>query len=192
MKFSLVVLLFAFSVSPAFASHGAASPATTTQANDLGAPGCGPAAMEFDVKTQAGSHDIPAAESGKATVVFLQDDAKFGSRPRPTTRFGIDGTWVGATHANSYFYVSVDPGEHHLCANWQNRVSLFASTRPTAASHFVAEAGKTYYFRAQDIALTGHDGALISEPEVRIEPVDSDEAQILIRTFSPSASHAKK
>jgi hypothetical protein len=53
---------------------------------------------------------VPA--SGKAIVYFLQDDLKYGARPRPTTRFAIDGNWFRATHANSFFYVSVDPGDH--------------------------------------------------------------------------------
>lgn len=95
---SLVILLFASVV------------ASPKQANSLGAPGCGPYDVQFDVKTAENKNALPAPESGKALVVFLQDDARFGSRPRPTTRFGIDGAWVGATHSNSYFYVSVDPG----------------------------------------------------------------------------------
>lgn len=180
MTASVVVLLFA----SAFGS--------STQANSLGAPGCGPADVQFDVKTDGANHAAPAPEPGKALIVFLQDDGKFGSRPRPTTRFGIDGNWVGATHANSFLYVSIDPGEHHLCANWQNRVVLIGPTRSTAAAHFTAEAGQTYYFRARDVAITDHGGAVVSEPEVKLEPVDSDEALVLMNSFASSASHAKK
>jgi len=83
------------------------------------APGCGPANVKFNVKADREKLALPAADSTKAVVFFLQDDVKFESKPRPTTRFGIDGNWVGATQANSYFLVFVDPGEHHLCASWQ-------------------------------------------------------------------------
>lgn len=179
MKIALAVLLLAVSF-PAFA-----------QDNPLGAPGCGPADAKLGVKTDAKVHPNPDPDAGKALVFFLQDDEKFGSRPRPTTRFGIDGAWVGATQANSYFFVTVDPGEHHLCADWQNRVSLVVPTRPTAAAHFTAEAGKAYYFRARDIAITDHSGALTSDPEVKLEPVDSDEALILMNSFALSTSKAK-
>ena len=171
----LVILLFA----SAFAS--------STQANSLGAPGCGPYDVQFDVKTSENKNALPAPDSGKALVVFLQDDARFGSRPRPTTRFGIDGTWVGATHSNSYFYVSVDPGAHHLCANWQSKVILGQPSRPTAAMQFVAEAGKVYSFRARDFMDKDRPPA-----EVKLEAIDNDEAQILLNSFELSASHPKK
>jgi hypothetical protein len=156
-------------------------------------PGCGPPSVKFDVKTEKKPKTAPVSRSGKAIVFFLQDDLKFGSRPRPTTRFGIDGTWVGATHANSYFFALVDPGEHHVCANWQSRVILFSPTRSTAATHFKAVAGKVYYFRARDIAIFDHPGgALLYEPEVRLSALDADEARVLMGSFSYSLSHPKK
>lgn len=196
MTAGLVILLFASSLVPSSTSSlvrpSTAPLVPATPANSLGAPGCGPADVQFDVKTGGTQHATPVPEAGKALLVFLQDDAKFGSRPRPTTRFGMDGTWVGATHSNSYFYVSIDPGEHHLCANWQSRVVLLGATRSTAAAHFTAEAGKAYYFRARDIAITDHSGAVVSEPEVKLEPVDSDEALVLINSFALSESRAKK
>lgn len=158
------------------------------------APGCGPTNIKFDVKTMGGQHALPSPDPGKALVIFLQDDLKFNSRPRPTTRFGIDGTWVGATQANSYFFVSVDPGEHHLCASWQSRVSVGIPTRPTAATHFTAESGKTYYFRARDIGRPASTDRNALQPlaEVMLEPVDSDEGQVLLSSFAYSSSHPKK
>lgn len=155
------------------------------------APGCGPANVKFDVKTNSKQHMAPAPASGKALAVFLQDDMNFDSRPRPSTRFGIDGTWVGATNANSFFYVPVDPGEHHLCADWQSRVSLLTPTRSTAAAEFAAQAGKVYYFRARDIGKAGNDEA-VRAMELKLEPVDPDEAQLLMGKFAFSASQPKK
>ena len=174
MLASLAIFLLASSAIP------------STQSNSLGAPGCGPENVKFDVKTESKQHPMPAPEAGKALIFFLQDDAKFESRPRPTTQFGIDGAWVGATQANSYFYVSVDPGEHHLCANWQSFVGA-GPIRPTAALHFTAEAGKAYCFSAQDIFRTDHPPA-----EVVLEALDTDEAQLLMSSFAFSTSQPKK
>jgi hypothetical protein len=171
----LVILLFA----SAFAS--------LKQANSLGAPGCGPYNVQFNVKTTENKNALPTPDSGKALIVFLQDDARFQSVPRPTTRFGIDGTWVGATHSNSYFYVPVDPGEHHLCANWQSKAVLIGPSRSTAAMQFVAEAGKIYSFRARDLYYKDRPPA-----ELKFEAVDNDEAQILMNSFELSSSHPKK
>lgn len=157
-------------------------------------PGCGPANVKFDVTTTKQPRAMPVDQSGKALVYFLQDDLKYNTVPRPTTRFAIDGAWVGATHANSYFYVYVDPGEHHVCANWQSdRTGLnwLGRKRSTAASQFTAEAGRTYYFRARDIARVDNQ-TIVSEPEVLLSAMDSDEAQVLINSFSLSSSHPKK
>ena len=61
----------------------------------------------------------PQSAASGAVVYFIENDAEFTSTPKPTTRMGIDGRWVGATHGNSYLFMTVDPGEHHLCASWQ-------------------------------------------------------------------------
>jgi hypothetical protein len=171
----LVILLFGSVLAP------------PKQANSLGAPGCGPSDVRFDVKTATGQHALPAPDSGKALIIFLQDDARFESIPRPTTRFGIDGTWVGATHSNSYFYTSVVPGEHHLCANWQSKGVLIGASRSTAAMQFIAEAGKIYSFRARDYLNKDRPPA-----EVKLEAIDNDEAQILMNSFELSSSRPKK
>lgn len=174
-------------------------------------PGCGPASVKLDVSTTKQRPAAPEIQAGKALVYFLQDDLKYNATPRPTTRFAIDGTWVGATHANSYFYVFVDPGEHHLCASWQpgslTAGSVFRTIavggnyhgpeRSTAVAHFSAEAGKTYYLSAKDVATIAHTGGehdtqYVSEAEVVLSPLDSDEAQVLMNTFSFSSSHPKK
>jgi hypothetical protein len=186
MAYSLIIFLFAFWFIP----PAAALVDTATQSNSLGAPGCGPANLKFNVKTEADQHSVPNPEPGKALLVLLQDDAHFGARPRPTTRFGVDGVWAGATHANSYFYVPIDPGEHHLCASWQSSQVLNPEARPTAAAHFTAELGKIYYFRARGVLILGSPGA--TGPDVELEPLDSDEAPILLRSFAFSSSHAKK
>ena len=64
----------------------------------------------------------------------------------PPTRFGIDGTWVGANGYGSYFFFSVDPGDHYLCANVQAKTER-AVKSSAAARSFTAEAGKSYHFR---------------------------------------------
>ncbi len=184
MRLTIAILLFA--TSTLLSSNSIAQSAS----------GCGPANVKFDVKTEKAQNNMPTPEPGKSLVFFLQDDVNFNSKPRPTTRFGIDGTWVGATHANSYFFTSVDPGEHHICASWEPMIKLsFPPMRTTAAAHLIAEAGKSYYFRARDVTKTDNPfgkGDVISEAEVVLEPLDSDEAQVLVNTFSFSSSHPKK
>jgi hypothetical protein len=147
-----------------------------------GAPssaGCGLPDVSFNVKTKA-QHPVGQPEPGKALIYFFQDDSLFGDIPRPTSRYAIDGSWVGATHSDSYYFLSIAPGEHHLCTEWQD-----ADNHQAAALHFTAQAGNSYYFRVENISSR-------LQWSSRLEPIDSDEGQLLIRRFSLSISHPKQ
>ncbi len=147
------------------------------------APPCGLAETQFQVKTDSKSHPLGQPEAGKALVYLLQDDALFDGI-RPTTRFAFNGAWVGATHANSYVFVQLEPGEQHLCAQWADLPGGVG--RGKAALHFVARAGETYYFRAQDVARGD------SHFDLRLEVLDSDEAMLLMSQFAHATSHPLK
>jgi hypothetical protein len=181
MKTLSTLLLFAFAV-PSFAQN---APTETAAA-----PGCGAENTKFDVKTDHSKHPFVKPEPGKALVYFLQDDSYFLSTPRPTTRFGLDGNWVGATQANAYFYVSVNPGEHHLCAGWQSFVG-FNVAQKSAAAHFTAEPGGVYIFVVNDHADRGGDEH--QRPAgMKLSALDSDEGQLLMSKFGFSTSRARK
>jgi len=158
--------------------------AQTTPAG-AGAPGCGESNAKFDVKTEKSQHPAPT-DAGRALVYFIENDSQFDSFPSPTTRIGVDGEWVGATHGNSYFYSSVNPGVHHLCASWQKAV-LALQGRQTAAAHFTAEAGGVYYFEIKNTWHRDHGAGDIS-----LRPLDSDEGQLLANKFSFSTFQPKK
>src|SRR6266704_1069153 len=134
MRSALVVLFLAAS---AFAQDQSAAVAAA----------CGPKSTSFNVKRDESQHTLAQPESGKARVYFVQDigivECIGGCF---TMKVGLDGTWVGANQHNSYFSVSVEPGEHHICANPQTR---FQAGRLIALAHFTAEAGKVYYFRTR-------------------------------------------
>lgn len=154
--------------------------------DDRAAPACGLSNIKFAVTTTKQKTLSATPDAGKALIYVIQDDTLFESHPRPTVRFGMDGSWIGATHSNSWFSFSADPGTHHLCGDWQNHVVLFAGIPTTAAMHFNAEAGHTYYFVMKD--KWNKLGGL----SVRITQIDSDEAPILMRKFSLSVSHPEK
>jgi hypothetical protein len=174
MKVALVALL---AVSAAWAQDKPMSSAV--------APGCGAIDAKFDVKADKAQHPVTQAEAGKAVVYFVEDDTHFQSTPKPTTRIGVDGAWVGANHGNSYFYFTVEPGEHHLCASWQSTVGI-GSRNKSAAAHFTAEAGGVYYFSVKNSWL--RDSMIMG---IDLVPLDSDEGQLLASKFSYSTSHLK-
>jgi len=169
MKVPLVMLLFA---ATAIAQNAPSIP-----------PACGADGVKFNVKTDKAQHPSVQPENGKAVVYFVQDDDSFEAHPRPTTRLGLDGSWVGANHGDSYFYISVDPGEHHLCASPQSM--LIGLSEPSAA-HFTAESGKSYYFQVRNSWSRDQGGM-----RVELLPLDSDEGQFLASRFAFSTSQPK-
>ena len=167
MKIALVALLFAASA--------------LAQNPPAGLPAaCGSGNVSFKVKLDNTQQTETPLEAGRARVYFIHDSGTAAVFAYPTTKLGMDGAWVGANHSNSYFFISVEPGEHHLCASLQT--SLVADRAEFA--HFTAEAGKTYYFRTR----------LIMSREVELldlEPIDSDQGRHLIASYPLSVSTPK-
>jgi len=89
--------------------------------------------------------------------------------------------WVGANHGNSYFSVSVEPGEHHVCATLQS--SLVAQR--VELTHFTADAGKIYYYRMRLIMSRAME-------LLELDPIDSDQGKYLIGSLPLSVSTPKK
>jgi hypothetical protein len=79
--------------------------------------GCGPQDAKFEVKTDESQHPTPTSEDGKALIYVVADG-------HLTTLFGFDEKWVGAVNGGinggRYFFVPIDPGEHHVWAMLQS------------------------------------------------------------------------
>ena len=166
---ALVLALFAATV---FAQD---RPASTPAA-------CGQKNVNFDVKLDDSQHILLPPEAGKARVYFIQDLGPLTCIACTTTRFGVDGSWAGAVQHNSYFSLSVEPGEHHICANPQSRFATV--NRIVALAHFTAEPGKVYFFRARAV---GDKNNLFFD----LDPIDSDQGEYLVGWFPLSVSHPK-
>jgi hypothetical protein len=172
LKTILVVLLFA---APAIAQEQSAPTPAATRG------GCGPSEMQFDVQRNTSQHTVAPADAGKA-VVYIFEDIENG----PTMKVGVDGTWVGANKGKSYFFFTVDPGEHQVCTNWQSGVFKKTAQRIGSAMTLKAEAGKVYYLRMQVYERSERDH------NVKLEPVETAEGQFLISASAHSTFHPKK
>jgi hypothetical protein len=141
---------------------------------------CGPENAKFSVTLDNSHASLPKAEPGKVMVVFIQDFGAraFGLGVHPTSRIGIDGSWAGALKDNSYLSVSVEPGEHHICANLDSELL----GNPFELAHFTAEAGNVYYFRWR----------YLSGGNLFLTTADSDEAEHLISKYPLSVLKQKK
>jgi len=146
-------------------------------------PACGPEAISFNVKTEKSGPAQP--DPAKALVYFIQDDGPMGNHQNATLRVGLDGKWVGAYKHNSYFSVSVEPGEHHVCVNVQPYLPGLV-----ALAHFTAEQGEVYYFRTQLFA--GLATQYPTPPHLDLDRPDSDQAKYLIASYPVSVSQPVK
>jgi len=145
---------------------------------------CGPGNVKFDVKDDDSQHTVGQPEAGKALVYVVQDVGAINCIAGCiTTKIALDGAWVGANHHNSYLFFAVDPGERHLCANWQSHFARMS--RVVGLAHFTAEAGKVYFFRTR---VLGAGATNFFD----IEPIDSDQGKLFVAAIPLSVSHPKK
>jgi len=175
MRSALVVVLFAVSA--------------LAQDQSAVAAACGPKDVHFDVKLDNSQHTLAQPEPGKARVYFIQDVGAVRCLGGClTTRIGLDGAWVGVNQHNSYFSVTVEPGEHHVCASPPSRLSPATSSQYAGAllalAHFNAEAGKVYYFRTRTF---GDQFQKLFD----IDALDSDQAAYLVAYYPLGVSRPK-
>lgn len=146
---------------------------------------CGPKNVNFNVKDDTSQHTVGQPAAGKALVYVIQDIGAVSCIGGcVTTKIALDSAWVGANHHNSYFSFEVDPGEHHLCANWQSHFARIS--RVVGLAHFTAEAGKVYYFRTRTLGAPG------VATFFDIDPIDSDQGRLFVASIPLSISHPKK
>ena len=140
---------------------------------------CGLQDAKFEVKSDKSQHPAPTPEEGKALIYFIADG-------HLTTPIGVDGKWVGAVNDGKYFFVPVEPGEHHLCAMLQSfMIREVLTWLPRVSVHSLkAEPGGTYYFRAR---LVGISTGFV----LQLDRLDSDEGRWFVAWSSFSNSHPK-
>ena len=124
---------------------------------------CGDDKVQFEVKGVSDHSQALTPDAGKALIVFTEE--ALSNHSDLTTRYGIDGAWVGATHGNSYFLVQLAPGEHHLCAAPQGHFGITGGQREhlIGVTSFTAEAGRVYFLGGKE-SSTGSPGQTMYVP----------------------------
>ncbi len=94
--------------------------------------------------------------------------------------------WVGAQHHDSWLSFSVQPGDHHLCADLQGEGGGSAEPKRISLTSFTAEARTVYYFRVR----TTNDR--LGWTAVDVGAVNADEGELLVTSYPPSSSQPQK
>jgi hypothetical protein len=71
---------------------------------------------------------------------------------------------VGATKGDSYFVLDVDPGVHHVCADWKSLSA--APGKNVGVATLTAEPGKVYFF---EVKIMSAPEEVSGPPTVRTE-----------------------
>ncbi|MGB9408645.1 MAG: hypothetical protein WCA89_13995 [Terracidiphilus sp.] len=149
---------------------------------------CGKEGVQFKVTTQPIPIDFKALDAGKAQIVFLESEMTAGMVLNGAeTRLGVDGAWVGATKGNSYFSLSLIPGQHHLCANWP--ADFAPEWALTGLASLNAKPGEVYYYR---IKIRHIRLEQIDEHSLDLSPVNEDEGKYLVNFLDQATATVKK
>ena len=178
------------------------SDASAQNANAIkqAATACGDSSVNFHVKKHHTYGAVPPVPKGEARIYVFEaidgivtnngaaEPLDFNENGPPyykaTIRVGMDGQWIGADKGNSYLFFSAEPGEHHLCANWQSGwVGLNHLIQLAGIS---VQADQTYYFLAIPIEDSLGLGLL------NLRPLDSDEAQLMLVEYPLAVATAHK
>jgi len=149
---------------------------------------CGDDKVKFDVSTKSHQPAPAPPAAGKAQIVFVENENHMlGPFMYATVRFGLDGAWAGANNNNSYFAVTVDPGIHHLCANWQSALPMIKKYIDVAS--FTAEPGKVYYFAA-NVIVTPTGGNNVNY-DFNLAQLDDDAGQYRVKAWKLATATPK-
>jgi hypothetical protein len=177
MKFAFAFILIAVS---AIAQNPAPAP--------LPQSACGPINAKFKIDIDDSHAPIPKVEPEKALVFVVEDQQYMGAKD-VTVRVGLDGVWQGATLGPSYLFFSVEPGEHHLCADI--KPGILVPGQVVSLFHLTAEAGKVYYFRARTMGGRSEGLASYHSISIDLDLLNSDEGRFLVESSPLSVSSQK-
>ncbi|MGB7437566.1 MAG: hypothetical protein WBR26_23460 [Candidatus Acidiferrum sp.] len=141
--------------------------------------GCGPQKTQYEVTLATPEQGVIAPSPGKARVYVIEIVGT--NNTGATTRIGVDGQWVGANTGKGYMSFEVEPGDHHICADWQSILKV--RQQDGAAMVMTAEAGRAYYFVV---------GILIQALDFNLTEVDQAEGQWLLSISQKSQWTQKK
>ena len=140
MKNLLLLITCALAVSGAFAqgpnSGAATRPQSEADKETLRVKACGTEAVDYDAETRKNEHPTPDAPADKA-LVYVMRTTIIGYKIH--SKLAVDGKWMGTNRGKTYFFVTLDPGEHFFCSESENQDAIALTV----------EAGKTYYVQQQ-------------------------------------------
>jgi len=168
--------LLAVAASPSSAQQAAPNPAATA---------CGSTDANYTVKHSPGSSG-PTQPPVREALVYVIETMPEVPWVTKKVNIGLDGSWVGATDAQTHISFVVTKGTHHLCAVYQGHFASMDEEGHTLLLNLKADAGHIYYIRYHAMFLKDSPGIAF------FEKVDEDEGLLLLQGSEEATSTLKK
>jgi hypothetical protein len=168
--------LLAVTASPSSAQRAAPNPV---------AAACGSTDANYTVKHSPGSSS-PTQPPLREALVYLIETMPDVPWVTKKVNIGLDGSWVGATDAETHLSFVVTKGTHHLCAVYQGHAAGMDEEGQTLLLNLKADAGHIYYIRYHAMFLKDSPGMAF------FEKVDEDEGLLLLQRTEEATSTLKK
>ena len=129
---------------------------------ELRAKACGAEYVKYKASTDKKQHPTPEAPADKA-LIYVMRTTILGFAIH--SKLAVDGKWVGVNRGKTYFFFTLDPGEHYFCSEAENQDYLALTV----------EAGKTYYLKQRvepGVWKARTDLAIIDEEKAKKELPD--------------------
>ena len=169
-------LLFALATNPSHAQLPGLSLYTAA---------CGATDANYTVKHSPNSSGLtqPPARQALVYIIETMPDYPFVTKK---VNIGLDGSWIGATDAQTHISFAVTQGTHHLCAVYQGHAASMDEEGHILLLNLKAEAGHIYYIRYHAMFLKDSPGIAF------FEKVDEDEGPFLVQRTEEATSTLKK
>jgi hypothetical protein len=168
--------ILALSTNPSNAQQPAPNPI---------AAACGSTDANYAVKHTAASA-VPTQPPPRAALVYIIETMPDYPFVTKKVNIGLDGSWIGATDAQTHISFAVTQGTHHLCAVYQGHAASMDEEGHTLLLNLKAEAGHIYYIRYHAMFLKDSPGIAF------FEKVDDDEGLLLMQRTEEATSTLKK
>lgn len=145
---------------------------------------CGTAQANFSVH-KAKDTQVPLQPPPGKALVYIIETMERTPFISSNVNIGMDGAWLGATSSNSHMSFTVDPGLHHLCADYQGHAIDLEQLSNPLLHQLNAQAGHTYYLH-YNLFLT-RSGSI---PYFTL--ADPDEGQFLVQQTQRAIFTLKK
>lgn len=94
---------------------------------------CGLKDVDHWAKTDKKQHPTPDPPPDKALIYVIRPLSMYQLMLQ--SKLAVDGQWMGVNRNGTYFFFTLDPGEHYFCSQVRNRSVLVLTV----------EAGRTYF-----------------------------------------------